>query len=125
MIELIGISLIASSKGKDLEPNGDPGFLVVSPPPTSYCPQRNDQRFFPSFSRSSSRRPHLALPLHLGRRFSKPNCSYSGLKAYSRGFRVGSHKVKVSHLQFADNTFILAERDENNVRVLNWFPVLS
>lgn len=31
---------------------------------------------------------------------------------------MGSHKFNVSHLQFADDTLILAEGDENNVKVL-------
>lgn len=34
-------------------------------------------------------------------------------------FQVGSDKVNVSHLQFADDTQTLTEGDEHNVLVLN------
>lgn len=35
-----------------------------------------------------------------------------------RGFQIGHHKVMVSHLQFADDTLILAEGSERNIMVL-------
>lgn len=39
-------------------------------------------------------------------------------KGLFMGFQVGSHKVNVFHLQFADDTLVLAEVNEMNVMVL-------
>lgn len=39
-------------------------------------------------------------------------------KGLLKGFQVGFDKVNVSHLQFANDTLIYLEGEENNVKVL-------
>lgn len=69
--------------------------------------------------RALRRRSPFALSFYSSCQLPQPNYSYCWkLEGFFKGFQVGSETVKVSHLQFLDDTLILAEGNEKNVLVL-------
>lgn len=72
---------------------------------------------FEVYKTHSSQIIKLALPFYYGCQFSVKIIT-AETKGLSKGFQVGSNKANVSHLQFADDTLILAEGNERNVMVL-------
>lgn len=77
------------------------------------------QRLFPCLTRPSTRGSSLLFPLYLGFGSSQPNHHHkTESKGLFKGFQVGSNKVNVSHLQFADNTLILLDEEHNYGHIL-------